>query len=65
MRLTWASVRGIATVALFLLLMRLYDELKDAETDMQLGRAGDPLYRDRPSLPARCASRTSSGCVGS
>jgi 4-hydroxybenzoate polyprenyltransferase len=47
-RLTWASVRGIATVALFLLLMRLYDELKDADTDIRLGRAGDPWYRDRP-----------------
>ena len=47
-RLTWASVRGIATVALFLLLMRLYDELKDADTDIRLGQAGDPWYRDRP-----------------
>jgi hypothetical protein len=46
-RLTWASIRGIATVALFLLLMRLYDELKDAEADIRLGRAGDPWYRDR------------------
>lgn len=47
-RLTWAGLRGIATVALFLLLMRLYDELKDAESDITLGRAGDPWYRDRP-----------------
>jgi 4-hydroxybenzoate polyprenyltransferase len=46
-RLTWPAARGIATVALFLLLMRLYDELKDVDTDMRLGRAGDPLYRDR------------------
>jgi 4-hydroxybenzoate polyprenyltransferase len=46
-RLTWTSLRGIATVALFLLLMRLYDELKDADTDIRLGRAGDPWYRDR------------------
>jgi 4-hydroxybenzoate polyprenyltransferase len=46
-RLTWASARGMATVALFLLLMRLYDELKDADTDIRLGRAGDPLYRHR------------------
>jgi 4-hydroxybenzoate polyprenyltransferase len=47
-RLTWPALRGIATVALFLLLMRLYDELKDADTDIRLGRAGDPWYRDRP-----------------
>lgn len=46
-RLTWASARGIATVALILLLMRLYDEMKDVETDLRLGRAGDPLYRER------------------
>jgi len=46
-RLTWSAIRGIATVALFLLLMRLYDELKDVDTDLRLGRAGDPLYRDR------------------
>ena len=46
-RITWTAVRGIATVALFLLLMRLYDELKDVDTDIRLGRAGDPLYRDR------------------
>ena len=46
-RTTGTSIRGIATVTLFMLLMRLYDELKDAETDIVLGRAGDPLYRDR------------------
>jgi len=46
-RATGSSVRGVASVLLFLLLMRLYDELKDVATDMALGRAGDPLYRDR------------------
>ena len=46
-RLTSTSLRGVASVMLFLLLMRLYDELKDAKTDIALGRAGDPLYRDR------------------
>jgi 4-hydroxybenzoate polyprenyltransferase len=46
-QITWTSVRGAATVMLFLLLMRLYDELKDAATDIALGRSGDPLYRDR------------------
>lgn len=33
---------------MFMLLMRIYDELKDVETDLRLGRAGDPLYKDRP-----------------
>ena len=46
-RVTWTAVRGATTVMLFLLLMRLYDELKDAATDIALGRSGDPLYRDR------------------
>jgi hypothetical protein len=46
-RIGWTAVRGAVTVALFLLIMRLYDELKDAATDIALGRAGDPLYRDR------------------
>jgi 4-hydroxybenzoate polyprenyltransferase len=47
LRVTWTSARGIASVFLVLLLMRVYDELKDAATDIALGRAGDPLYRDR------------------
>jgi len=46
-RITWTAPRGVTTVLLFLLLMRLYDELKDAATDLALGRSGDPLYRDR------------------
>jgi 4-hydroxybenzoate polyprenyltransferase len=35
-------------VLMFMLLMRVYDELKDVETDLRLGRAGDPRYKDRP-----------------
>jgi 4-hydroxybenzoate polyprenyltransferase len=31
-----------------LFLMRAYDELKDFSLDIELGRAGDPRYRDRP-----------------
>jgi 4-hydroxybenzoate polyprenyltransferase len=46
-QVTTTSLRGIASVFLVLLLMRVYDELKDAATDLALGRAGDPLYRDR------------------
>lgn len=37
-----------AVVLLFMLLLRVYDELKDVETDLRLGRAGDPRYKDRP-----------------
>jgi 4-hydroxybenzoate polyprenyltransferase len=32
----------------FSLLLRLYDELKDVETDLSLGDVGDPLYVGRP-----------------
>ncbi len=31
-----------------MLLLRLYDELKDVETDLRLGAAGDPRYAGRP-----------------
>lgn len=46
--ITLHSVGGAFTVVLFSLLMRVYDELKDAESDIRLGRAGDPRYKDRP-----------------
>lgn len=45
---TWRSVAGAASVLLFMLLMRVQDELKDVETDLVLGKAGDPRYKDRP-----------------
>lgn len=45
---TWRAIGGAATLILFLLLMRVYDELKDVETDLALGREKDPKYVDRP-----------------
>lgn len=44
----WRSLAGGACMLLVALLMRVFDELKDAGTDLRLGRAGDPRYRDRP-----------------
>ena len=44
----WRALLGGLTVGLVMLLMRIYDELKDVESDMRLGKAGDPRYRDRP-----------------
>jgi 4-hydroxybenzoate polyprenyltransferase len=41
----WA---GAATVVLFTLLLRVYDELKDADHDIGLARAGDTRYTRRP-----------------
>jgi hypothetical protein len=46
-RVSWTAIRGAASVLLFLLLMRVYDELKDAASDLALARSGDPRYRDR------------------
>ena len=46
--ITLASMAGALSVVLFTLLMRIYDELKDAEADIRLGRAGDPRYMNRP-----------------
>ena len=46
--ITLRSVGGAFSIVLFSLLMRVYDELKDAESDIRLGRAGDPRYKDRP-----------------
>ena len=42
------SMAGALSIVLFSLLMRIYDELKDADADIRLGRAGDPRYKDRP-----------------
>lgn len=46
--ISWRSFVGAISIVLFTLLLRVYDELKDAEVDIRLGRAGDPRYRDRP-----------------
>ncbi len=34
------SMAGALSIVLFSLLMRIYDELKDADADIRLGRAG-------------------------
>jgi len=46
--ITLPSMAGALSIVLFSLLMRIYDEMKDAEADTRLGRAGDPRYKDRP-----------------
>ena len=43
----WRAPLAAATTILFSLLLRLYDEIKDVETDLRLGKAGDPRYKDR------------------
>lgn len=53
MTVGWRALGGAATVILFSLLMRVYDELKDVETDLRLARAGDPRYKDRAIVTGR------------
>ena len=53
-RVSWTAIRGAASVLLFLLLMRVYDELKDAESAIAIGC----------SSPAQYGSRTSGFCGG-
>jgi 4-hydroxybenzoate polyprenyltransferase len=53
LRVTWRAAAGAATYVLLLLLLRVYDELKDVETDLRLGKAGDPRYKDRPIVTGR------------
>ncbi|TNE92424.1 MAG: hypothetical protein EP330_01860 [Deltaproteobacteria bacterium] len=43
-----AAISGCASAILFALQMRVYDELKDVETDLRLGASGDPRFADRP-----------------
>ncbi len=42
-----AAVAATSTV-LWMLLVRLEDDITDADLDIRLGRAGDPRYKDRP-----------------
>ncbi len=42
------ALLGGITVTLVLMLMRVYDELKDADSDRHLAAAGDPRYTGRP-----------------
>jgi 4-hydroxybenzoate polyprenyltransferase len=44
---------GMVANVLILLLLRLYDEIKDAENDIKLGNAGDPRYKDRPIVKGK------------
>jgi 4-hydroxybenzoate polyprenyltransferase len=53
LRLSWRWAAAAGSFFLFALLMRAYDELKDVETDLRLGRAGDPNYKDRPIVTGR------------
>jgi 4-hydroxybenzoate polyprenyltransferase len=46
--LSWRTSLLAVSYVLLVLLLRVYDELKDVDTDLRLGAAGDPRYVDRP-----------------
>lgn len=46
--INWMAWAGGISFILFLLLTRVYDELKDADADIRMAAAGDPRYMDRP-----------------
>jgi len=46
--LTWREIAAGAFGVCMLLLLRIYDELKDVEVDRRLAAAGDPKYLARP-----------------
>jgi len=50
---TGRSLAGACTLVLFMLLLRVYDELKDAAGDLRLAAAGDPRYVHRPLATGR------------
>jgi len=50
LRLGWTAAPGAASVVIALLLVRLYDDVRDAPSDVLLGRAGDPRYVARPTV---------------
>lgn len=47
-RLGWRAAGGILTVFLYSLLLRLFDEMKDVESDRRLAESGDEWFRNRP-----------------
>lgn len=51
------AVAGAATVVLFMLLLRVQDELKDLATDLRLAGAGDARFVSRPVVAGRVTPR--------
>jgi len=50
LRLGSGAVAGGACLLLALLLVRLYDDVRDADADLRLARSGDPRYASRPTV---------------
>lgn len=55
--LGWPAVVGVTSTFLWMLLVRLNDDLTDVDIDKQLAAAGDPRYRDRPTVTGAVTDR--------
>jgi hypothetical protein len=53
MRISWYTVAGAFTVQLLWFMIRVYDELKDSESDLAFARAGDPRFMNRPLVTGK------------
>lgn len=53
LRFSWIAVIGAFTVQLLWFFIRVFDELKDAESDIALARAGDPRFQNRPIVTGK------------
>jgi hypothetical protein len=53
MRISWYTVAGAVTVQLLWFMIRVYDELKDADSDAAFARAGDPRFINRPLVTGK------------
>ncbi len=49
-RLGWPATVGVASTILWMLLVRLNDDMTDMELDRKLATAGDPKYQGRPTV---------------
>lgn len=49
----WRLIPGALSVTLLAFLLRVYDELKDADNDRRLAAAGDTRYTDRPIVTGK------------
>jgi 4-hydroxybenzoate polyprenyltransferase len=64
LRFGWSSALGAGSVVIALLLVRLYDDVRDAPSDVLLGRAGDPRYVARPTVTGLVSVREVRWLVG-
>src|SRR5262245_57017351 len=53
LRISWYTLTGALTVQLLWFMIRVYDELKDSDSDAALARAGDTRFMNRPLVTGK------------